>query len=150
MTKPELLPCPECNGTGVAERIGGYDRPCDACSGSGELTLFRPTPAPDVGELVEKLRGYDENFDSWNTDRLIPQDLFNLTLTALSASGTGWPIGMRVTKTKGSKWTGKIVGYYSTELTPEGYAVESETEIGSVQIYPRAALAPTPPQEAGK
>jgi hypothetical protein len=26
-------------------------------------------------------------------------------------------------------------------LTPEGYAVESETEKGSVQIYPAAALA---------
>jgi dihydrofolate reductase (trimethoprim resistance protein) len=55
-----------------------------------------------------------------------------------------WPLGTRVTKTKGSKWTGKIVGYYSTMLTPEGYCVESETETGSVQIYPRAALALAP------
>jgi dihydrofolate reductase (trimethoprim resistance protein) len=49
-------------------------------------------------------------------------------------------LGERVTKIKGSKWTGKVVGYYSTDLTPEGYAVESETETGSVQIYPAAAL----------
>lgn len=49
-------------------------------------------------------------------------------------------LGDRVTKTKGSSWTGRIVGTYSTSLTPEGYAVESENEHGSVQIYPRAAL----------
>jgi R67 dihydrofolate reductase len=50
-------------------------------------------------------------------------------------------LGDRVTKTKGSSWTGRVVGFYSTDLTPEGYAVESETERGSVQIYPAAALA---------
>lgn len=51
-----------------------------------------------------------------------------------------WPIGTRVTKTKGSSWTGLVVGFYSTSLTPEGYAVESEKEPGSVQIYPVGAL----------
>jgi dihydrofolate reductase (trimethoprim resistance protein) len=51
-------------------------------------------------------------------------------------------IGDRVTKTTGSSWTGRVVGTYSTALTPEGYAVESETETGSVQIYPASALAP--------
>lgn len=49
-------------------------------------------------------------------------------------------IGDTVRKTKGSQWSGKVVGTYSTELTPEGYAVESSTESGSVQIYPAAAL----------
>lgn len=49
-------------------------------------------------------------------------------------------IGQMVTKTKGSQWTGKVVGVYSTTLTPEGYAVESDTEKGSVQIYPVTAL----------
>ena len=48
--------------------------------------------------------------------------------------------GDKVRKTKGSKWQGKIVGQYSTALTPNGYAVESDTEIGSVQIYPASAL----------
>lgn len=50
-------------------------------------------------------------------------------------------LGDRVTKIKGSNWTGLVVGFYSTSLTPEGYAVESETERGSVQIYPVGALA---------
>lgn len=49
-------------------------------------------------------------------------------------------LGDRVRKTKGSSWQGIVVGTYSTTLTPEGYAVESEREPGSVQIYPAAAL----------
>lgn len=49
-------------------------------------------------------------------------------------------IGEYVRKTKGSKWEGKVVGFYSTELTPEGYCVESSVHKGSVQIYPRGAL----------
>lgn len=49
-------------------------------------------------------------------------------------------LGDKVKKTKGSQWHGIVVGTYSTDLTPEGYAVESSTEKGSVQIYPAAAL----------
>lgn len=49
-------------------------------------------------------------------------------------------LGDHVRKIKGSQWKGRVVGTYSTELTPEGYAVESDTEKGSVQIYPAAAL----------
>jgi hypothetical protein len=49
-------------------------------------------------------------------------------------------LGDRVRKIKGAQWQGKIVGFYTTVLTPVGYAVESEREVGSVQIYPEAAL----------
>jgi hypothetical protein len=49
-------------------------------------------------------------------------------------------LGDTVRKSKGSQWHGTVVGTYSTALTPEGYAVESWTETGSVQIYPAAAL----------
>jgi dihydrofolate reductase (trimethoprim resistance protein) len=49
-------------------------------------------------------------------------------------------LGDKVRKTKGSCWSGIVVGTYSTTLTPEGYAVESFTEKGSVQIYPVSAL----------
>jgi hypothetical protein len=48
--------------------------------------------------------------------------------------------GDRVRKVSGSSWQGTVVGHYSTKLTPIGYAVESEREPGSVQIYPEAAL----------
>ena len=49
-------------------------------------------------------------------------------------------MGDLVRKKSGSEWEGKIVGFYSTELTPEGYCVESATHSGSVQIYPASAL----------
>lgn len=50
--------------------------------------------------------------------------------------------GDLVRKKRGSSWQGIVVGWYSTQLTPEGYAVESMLEHGSVQIYPVAALEP--------
>jgi dihydrofolate reductase (trimethoprim resistance protein) len=49
-------------------------------------------------------------------------------------------LGDRVRKKSGAAWQGQVVGWYSTSLTPEGYAVESESHSGSVQIYPVAAL----------
>ncbi len=57
-----------------------------------------------------------------------------------------WPIGTLVEKIKGAFWRGKICGYYSTSLTPEGYCVESDYEPGSVQLYPRASLAESSPK----
>jgi hypothetical protein len=57
-----------------------------------------------------------------------------------AAKFTKFRLGDRVRKTSGSEWQGRIVGTYSTELTPEGYAVESEAHKGSVQIYPAKAL----------
>lgn len=56
-------------------------------------------------------------------------------------NGVGkFKIDERVCKVSGSQWCGKVVGFYSTELTPIGYVVESDTEKGSVQIYPEKAL----------
>lgn len=49
-------------------------------------------------------------------------------------------IGDMVHKPKGSNWHGTVVGYYSTNFTPEGYCVESFFEKSSVQIYPASAL----------
>lgn len=57
-----------------------------------------------------------------------------------------WPndaiyrLGDLVQKKGRSKWRGRIVGWYRTELTDLGYAVESAFEAGSVQIYPEATL----------
>ena len=72
--------------------------------------------------------------------RQLAETLKNAALSGAS-SDARWPLGMMVHKTKGASWRGRIVGYYSTDLTPEGYCVESAHEPGSVQIYPRAALA---------
>jgi dihydrofolate reductase (trimethoprim resistance protein) len=53
-------------------------------------------------------------------------------------------LGDRVRKKSGAAWQGRIVGWYCTRLTPEGYAVESEAHPGSVQIYPVSALERVP------
>lgn len=53
-------------------------------------------------------------------------------------------MGDRVKKSSGSEWVGRVVGWYSTEQTKEGYAVESEAHKGSVQIYPAKALELVP------
>lgn len=62
MTDQPDLQCPECRGRGYAERIGGWERPCDACKGTGEqmLHLSDFTSAmtePDLPpELLERVR----------------------------------------------------------------------------------------------
>lgn len=62
-----------------------------------------------------------------------------------STTHTKFRIGDLVFKTKGAGWMGHVVGFYSTELTPEGYCVESVCHAGSVQIYPAAVLEKTRP-----
>lgn len=54
------------------------------------------------------------------------------------------PLGTRVRKVRGSEWQGRVVGYYTTDLTDYGIAVESEVHKGSVQIYPIAAMEIVP------
>lgn len=54
--------------------------------------------------------------------------------------GAKWAWGATVKKRRGSAWRGTVCGFYSTDRTPIGYAVESAFEPGSVQIYPQDAL----------
>lgn len=88
--------------------------------------------------------------DEENGCILIALDEANIFLNPLSPSTDGegrvrkFSIGDRVEKKSGAKWRGKVVGFYSTNLTPTGYNVESENETGSVQIYPEQALSPAP------
>lgn len=49
-------------------------------------------------------------------------------------------IGDLVHKWKGSWWEGRVVGFYRTEDTPEGYCVQLDKPHGPVQIYPAEAL----------
>lgn len=51
-----------------------------------------------------------------------------------------WGMGALVRKRKGAEWHGQVCGFYGTQHTAHGYAVESVLEAGSVQIYPEAAL----------
>jgi hypothetical protein len=51
-------------------------------------------------------------------------------------------IGDKVCKIRGSWWAGRVVGFYSTEQTPDGVCVQMITpdDNGPVQIYPAEAL----------
>lgn len=90
-----------------------------------------------IAEIFAELVGWVPKGGEHGADKII---------AALTAAG--WTLappgkfkrGDRVTKISGSSWTGHVRGDYSTSLTPEGYAVESENEPGSVQIYPVSAL----------
>lgn len=53
-----------------------------------------------------------------------------------------YAMGDFLTKKSGSEWAGFVVGFYQTNQTAEGYAIESSTHRGSVQIYPETALMP--------
>jgi hypothetical protein len=103
-------------------------------------------------DVSDHLENDTERADLWHDMDANAEDI-RTVLAALSAAakvranseGDGeFKLGDRVTKTKGASWTGRVVGFYSTALTPVGYAVESENEPGSVQIYPEAALAACP------
>lgn len=60
--------------------------------------------------------------------------------TAKEREVTTFKRGDLVEKKSGAEWHGRVVGEYSTDLTSEGYCVESIRERGSVQLCPVAAL----------
>ncbi|QXV74377.1 dihydrofolate reductase protein [Rhizobium phage RHEph16] len=60
---------------------------------------------------------------------------------AFATENVPYEIGDWVHKKSGSYWEGRVVGYYSTKQTHEGYCVQlMGLENGPVQIYPRSAL----------
>lgn len=69
---------------------------------------------------------------------------------ALPPTHTTFALEDYVQKRGGGAWHGRVVGWYSTFFTPEGYAVESHFEPGSVQIYPAAALCKWSPDLGGE
>lgn len=64
----------------------------------------------------------------------------NLTQNPPAKSKFKFKLGHFVRKINGAQWSGYVVGFYSTHNTPRGYCVESVQHVGSVQIYPEAAL----------
>lgn len=122
--KAEPVACPFCGGKDIRTMIGvrserGFSMLCGGCG------IRQGSAGRTKAEAIA----------AWN-QRATPQPAAVDGLVERA-----FTLGDRVTKTKGSSWTGLVVGFYSTSLTPEGYAVESENEPGSVQIYPRSALA---------
>lgn len=99
-------------------------------------------------DLIDDLEYWIENPPTSNSDRDAVRRLQVDAIACLRAFTGQTPAptfhpGQLVKKcgTKG-QWHGRICGSYSTDITPEGYAVESLLERGSVQIYPASALEP--------
>jgi hypothetical protein len=63
-----------------------------------------------------------------------------LSLTVDWPADAEFQLGDLVQKKGRASWRGHVRGWYRTELTELGYAVESMYEPGSVQIYPASAL----------
>lgn len=114
--------------------------------------IYRRDDGAVLVENVPRIRssGHLSLADEWfdNAGRPLRSDRVSVVICSRCPDESDWPKthttfspGDRVRKIKGSRWQGRVVGWYSTSLTPEGYAVESETELGSVQIYPVSALA---------
>lgn len=105
-------------------------------AGDGEQELYRGSES-DCQNVARKLAGafLDGGMALWNMIATRPAQ----TEQQPEQSGK-FAMHQRVRKTSGSEWQGRICGTYSTALTPEGYAVESEAHAGSVQIYPAKAL----------
>jgi len=99
-------------------------------------------PVQDEQEVAAVIGFYEGEREprllSWN---VLPNGEHRLyTRPAQTAPQGKFRMGDLVKKSTGSEWVGHVCGWYSTELTPEGYAVESSAHRNSVQIYPAKAL----------
>ena len=102
------------------------------------MNLLRPISMETLDKLVADMPGGEGGFaKQWGYYTLV-QAVENYH--RITGEPRKFSLGDPVRKVRGSCWSGRVVGFYSTDLTPEGYAVESFTEKGSVQIYPASAL----------
>lgn len=62
------------------------------------------------------------------------------TSLMIMEENSAFAIGDLVRKKSGSWWEGRVVGFYSTEQTPDGVCVQLDKPMGPVQIYPASAL----------
>ena len=105
-----------------------------------DVHIYSNSLKPRLNELIAVIQvALEGPFSSEDPPRPVPAHT-EYEADTFAGKFKTFKLGDVVTKTKGSQWTGKVVGFYSTALTPEGYAVESSTERGSVQIYPASAL----------
>jgi len=122
--------------------------------GADPKVLAEAAPQPEQGGLIkaleeiaagEKTVWRDDHFEVENDMAIdypgIAKAALDTYRAALSAQGAAkFRMGDLVKKSTGSEWEGRVVGWYSTEQTAEGYAVESSAHRNSVQIYPAKAL----------
>jgi hypothetical protein len=101
-------------------------------AGDGKCELYRGGKS-DCEHVARKLAG------AFLDGGLTAFGLYAAPIAQTAPQGK-FRMGDLVKKSTGSEWEGHICGTYSTELTPEGYAVESSAHRNSVQIYPAKAL----------
>ncbi len=54
VTQADWEDCQECNGTGTAELICGYERPCDACHGKGERPARKDRAMSEYAKAIRE------------------------------------------------------------------------------------------------
>jgi hypothetical protein len=112
-------------------------------------TALQPEQSKPANKLRALAEIWDQNadeadeFGNAQAAEALRLAAFELRAT-LSAPQGKFRMGDLVKKSTGSEWEGRVVGWYSTEQTPEGYAVESSAHRNSVQIYPAKALELVP------
>ena len=122
---------------------------CDIRQLNAAAPIAQTALQPEQSRPANKLRAlaeiWDQNadeadeFGNAQAAEALRLAAFELRAT-LSAPLGKFRMGDLVKKSTGSEWVGRVCGWYSTNQTPEGYAVESEAHAGSVQIYPAKAL----------
>ena len=148
----EIEPCPKCGALPCDWTDNPHTAPSGdevervACEKYAAFTDGMEAAAQICGSLAETTYDDADSFEAaTGCEAAImavvrQQRTEQAAIAAMRPASGVFSIGDRVTKIKGSAWTGRVVGTYITTMTPEGYAVESENEPGSVQIYPAAAL----------
>jgi len=106
----------------------------------GCLRAATPSPAQAEQQPVAHMALNSSGFP----EKCLPTDPNGFPVYAAPIAQTApqgkFRMGDRVKKSTGSEWVGRVCGWYSTNQTPEGYAVESSAHRNSVQIYPAKAL----------
>jgi hypothetical protein len=113
-------------------------------SASGILGEWKPPEADADGwskmQLWCVMRAFGPHFANGFDAPIETSIAIPLPPSVLWPADAKFSRGATVRKKGRASWRGKIVGWYRTELTALGYAVESAFEPGSVQIYPESAL----------
>ncbi len=108
-----------------------------------EFAATRPAQTEQQPVMFANAKELAERSESpccdWSATDYCTVPLYAATVAQTAPLGK-FRMGDLVKKSTGSEWVGRVVGWYSTEQTKEGYAVESSAHRNSVQIYPVTAL----------
>lgn len=134
--QPAYVECRECTDCGHVGINDAHqtDATCAMCDWSG------PSPVEDQCPDCGKENAMGAACPKCSGRYRILAETHVAAPIAPTAPQGKFRMGDLVKKSTGSEWEGRVVGWYSTEQTPEGYAVESSAHRNSVQIYPAKAL----------